>query len=82
MKVHGGWVLEADISSFFDTLDHRILRSFLDQRVRDGVIRKMIDKWLKAGVLEDGQLRTDTSRSRTSNGTSPRCCWGISRTTA
>jgi RNA-directed DNA polymerase len=57
MEVHGGWVLEADISSFFDTLDHKILRSFLDQRVRDGVIRKMIDKWLKAGVLEEGQLR-------------------------
>jgi group II intron reverse transcriptase/maturase len=57
MEVGGGWVLEADISSFFDTLDHKILRSFLDQRVRDGVIRKMIDKWLKAGVLEDRQLR-------------------------
>jgi len=57
MKGSGGWVLEADISSFFDVLDHKILRSFLDQRVRDGVIRKMIDKWLKAGVLEDGQLR-------------------------
>ena len=60
MDVHGGWVLEADISSFFDTLDHKILRSFLDQRVRDGVIRKMIDKWLKAKVLEDGQLRRTT----------------------
>lgn len=57
MEVSGGWVLEADISSFFDTLDHKILRSFLDRRVRDGVIRKMIDKWLKAGVLENGQLR-------------------------
>jgi group II intron reverse transcriptase/maturase len=56
-EVGGGWVLEADISSFFDTLDHKTLRGFLDQRVRDGVIRKMIDKWLKAGVLEDGQLR-------------------------
>ncbi|MEX1309432.1 MAG: group II intron reverse transcriptase/maturase [Candidatus Sulfomarinibacteraceae bacterium] len=56
-EVRGGWVLEADISSFFEVLDHKILRSFLDQRVRDGVIRKMIDKWLKAGVLEDGQLR-------------------------
>jgi retron-type reverse transcriptase len=56
-EVGGGWVLEADISSFFDVLDHKILRSFLDQRVRDGVIRKMIDKWLKAGVLEDGELR-------------------------
>jgi len=56
-EVRGGWMLEADISSFFDVLDHKTLRGFLDQRVRDGVIRKMIDKWLKAGVLEDGQLR-------------------------
>ncbi len=63
MEVRGGWVLEADISSFFDALDHKTLRSFLDQRVRDGVIRKMIDKWLKAGVLENGQLR------RTEDGT-------------
>jgi group II intron reverse transcriptase/maturase len=57
MAVHGGWVLEADISSFFDTLGHGTLRGFLDQRVRDGVIRKMIDKWLNAGVMEEGQLR-------------------------
>jgi hypothetical protein len=35
----------------------RCLREFLDQRVTDGVIRRMIDKWLKAGVLEDGLLR-------------------------
>jgi len=56
-EVRGGWVLEADISSFFDTLDHKILRSILDQRVRDGVIRKMIDKWMKAGVFEDGQYK-------------------------
>jgi group II intron reverse transcriptase/maturase len=57
MDVKGGWVLEADISSFFDALDHKTLRSFLDQRVRDGVIRKAIDKWLKAGVLKEGQVR-------------------------
>ena len=56
MKMHGGWVLEVDIKSFFDTLDHGHLRSFLDRRVRDGVIRRMIDKWLKAGVMEEGSL--------------------------
>jgi group II intron reverse transcriptase/maturase len=56
MGMHGGWVLEVDIKSFFDTLDHGHLRSFLDQRVRDGVLRRTIDKWLKAGVLEDGEL--------------------------
>jgi hypothetical protein len=43
-----------DIKSFFDTIDHRQLRSFRDQRVRDGVSRRMIDKWLKARVLEEG----------------------------
>lgn len=56
MDMHGGWVLEVDIKSFFDTLDHGHLRTFLDQRVRDGVLRRTIDKWLKAGVLEDGEL--------------------------
>jgi group II intron reverse transcriptase/maturase len=54
MAMGGGWVLEVDIKSFFDTIEHGHLRSFLDKRVRDGVIRRMIDKWLKAGVLEEG----------------------------
>ncbi|MCA1837333.1 MAG: group II intron reverse transcriptase/maturase [Actinobacteria bacterium] len=56
-RMHGGWVLDVDIKSFFDTIDHGQLRSFLDQRVRDGVLRRMIDKWLKAGVLEEGAIR-------------------------
>ena len=54
MDLGGGWVLEVDIQSFFDELDRRHLRAFLDQRVRDGVIRRTIDKWLKAGVMEEG----------------------------
>ena len=56
MAMKGGWVIEADIVSFFDCLDHGHLREFLDKRVRDGVIRRVIGKWLKAGVLENGQL--------------------------
>jgi retron-type reverse transcriptase len=36
-KMQGGWVLDVDIKSFFDTIDHGHLRSFLDKRVRDGV---------------------------------------------
>ncbi|MBC7172046.1 MAG: group II intron reverse transcriptase/maturase, partial [Polyangiaceae bacterium] len=52
----GAWVIEADIQSFFDEVDHNHLRSFLDQRVADGVLRRVIHKWLKAGVLEDGQV--------------------------
>lgn len=59
--IRGGWVVEVDIKSFFDNLDHRHLRSFLDQRVRDGVLRRMVDKWLKAGVLEGGELRRTES---------------------
>src|SRR5262249_48994491 len=54
MKTGGGWVLEVDIRKFFDTLDHAHLRELLRRRVRDGVLLRLIDKWLKAGVLEDG----------------------------
>lgn len=56
MRMNGGWVLEVDIKDFFGSLDHGHLRSFLNQRVRDGVIRRTIDKWLAAGVLKEGQL--------------------------
>jgi RNA-directed DNA polymerase len=51
-KMGGGWVLEVDIKSFFDTLDHAKLRTILSQRVRDGVILRLIGKWLNAGVME------------------------------
>jgi len=54
------WVLDVDIRKYFDTIPHNHLRGFLDQRVTDGVIRRMIDKWLKAGVLEDERLRFAT----------------------
>lgn len=50
------WVIDGDIQGFFDTIDHTKLRSFLDQRVRDGVIRTLIDRWLNAGVLEQGRI--------------------------
>ena len=56
MRYHGGYVVEADIKSFFDTLSQAHLRDFLSQRIADGVIRKLIDKWLRAGILEEGQL--------------------------
>src|SRR2546430_10270678 len=51
------WVLDVDMRDYFASIPHAQLRAFLDQRVTDGVIRRMIDKWLKAGVLEDGLLR-------------------------
>jgi len=61
MERSGRWVLDVDLSKFFDTIDHGHLRRFLDHRVRDGVIRRLIDKWLNAGVLDDGQLRRSES---------------------
>jgi retron-type reverse transcriptase len=48
--------LEVDIRKFFDTLGHAHLRQLLRRRVRDGVLLRLIDKWLQAGVLEDGEL--------------------------
>jgi RNA-directed DNA polymerase len=56
MDGRGGWVLEVDIRKFFDNLDHCHLRSFLRHRVRDGTVLRLIDKWLKAGVMEDGSV--------------------------
>ena len=53
-------MLDVDIRKYFDSIPHHHLRAFLDQRVTDGVIRRMIDKWLKAGVLEDGLLHRAT----------------------
>jgi len=49
-------LVEVDIRKFFDTLDHAHLRALLRQRIRDGVLLRLIEKWLKAGVLEGGQL--------------------------
>ena len=57
------WVIDLDIEKYFDSISHSHLRAFLDRRVTDGVIRRMIDKWLKAGVLEDGLLRHATEGS-------------------
>lgn len=51
------WMIEADIKGFFDTLGHAQLRSILDERVRDGVVRRLVDRWLSAGVMENGSFR-------------------------
>jgi RNA-directed DNA polymerase len=56
MSMGGGWILEVDIRKFFDTLNHAHLRELLKQRIHDGVLLRLLGKWLKAGVLEDGNL--------------------------
>lgn len=54
------YIIDADLTNYFGSIDHCFLREFLARRVNDGVIRKVIDKWLKAGILEDGQLSYPT----------------------
>ena len=63
MRMKGGWVIEVDIESYFDMMKRKHLRDFLDRRVRDGVVRRTIDKWLKAGVLEKGTVSYPKSGS-------------------
>jgi group II intron reverse transcriptase/maturase len=57
------WVLDADIQGFFDTLNHEWLVRFLEHRVADRRVVRLIQRWLRAGVLEDGQ------RTRSEGGT-------------
>jgi group II intron reverse transcriptase/maturase len=56
MDMGGGWLLEVDIRKFFDTLDHQRLQEILRQRIRDGVLLRLIGKWLNAGVQEGSSL--------------------------
>jgi group II intron reverse transcriptase/maturase len=50
-----GWVLDADIRGFFDTLDHGWLIQFIEHRIGDRRVVRLVKKWLKAGVLADGE---------------------------
>lgn len=56
MVMGGGWVLDVDVRRCFDTIPHRRLRDVTGFRIRDGVISRLIGKWLKAGVWEAGQV--------------------------
>ena len=50
-RTAGGWIVELDIRKYFDSIDHGRLREVLRRRVLDGVLLRLIGKWLKAGVL-------------------------------
>ncbi len=54
------WIIDADIKKFFDTLCHQKLKEILRQRVNDGVLNRLISKWLKAGYLKSGQMTQTT----------------------
>jgi group II intron reverse transcriptase/maturase len=49
------WLLDADIRGFFDTLDHEWLVKFVEHRIADNRVVRHIQKWLNAGVMEDGK---------------------------
>jgi len=56
MGMGGGWVLDLDVQSFFDSVDRSRLQQMLRQRVSDGVVTRLVGKWLNAGVMESGRL--------------------------
>lgn len=49
------WILDADIRGFFDNIDHAWLMKFLEHRIADRRMLRLLKKWLRAGVSEDGQ---------------------------
>lgn len=63
MHKNMSWVLDVDVQSFFDTLDHQVCRDLLSERVSDGVIVRLVGKWLNAGVLDGGVVRRSESGS-------------------
>jgi len=56
LKLNIGWIVSADITGLFDTIDHGHLRRIVQRRVNDGGILRLIGKWLNAGVMEEGIL--------------------------
>ncbi|OYV74307.1 MAG: hypothetical protein B7Z70_12145 [Acidithiobacillus ferrivorans] len=49
------WILDADISAFFDSIDHGWMLNFLEHRIADRRMLRLVSKWLRAGVMEDGK---------------------------
>jgi retron-type reverse transcriptase len=72
MAIEGGYIIDLDISRYFDSIPHDRLREVLGQRVSDGVIQRVIGKWLHAGVMEAGNVRY--SENGTPQGGSYRRC--------
>ena len=60
LKKRVNWILDADIQGFFDNIDQEWMMKFLEHRIADKRILRLIRKWLKAGVSEDGQWSATT----------------------
>jgi len=68
-KMH--YIIDADIKNYFGSINHGNLREFLDKRVKDGVVRRMIDKWLKAGIMDSGNISFPDSGTKQGSVISP-----------
>ena len=65
------WILDADVSDFFSKLDQAWLKKFLEHRIADKRVLRLIDKWLAAGVIEDGKWSETTEGSPQGASASP-----------
>jgi retron-type reverse transcriptase len=65
------WVLDFDVQTFFDSLDHEWLVRMLEHRIADRRIIRLIRRWLKAGVLESGKWMAVETGSPQGSGISP-----------
>lgn len=65
------WILDADIRGFFDTIDHGWLMKFVEHRIADQRVLRLIRKWLRAGVLEDGRRTRMTAGTPQGGSISP-----------
>ncbi len=65
------YIIDADMKNYFGSIKHEHLREFLDLRIKDGVVRKMLDKWLKAGIFEEGKVEYPTEGTPQGGSISP-----------
>jgi len=54
------WVIDADVKKFFDSVDHKLLMGFVAKEISDGKVLNLIESWLKAGVMNEGEMEETT----------------------
>jgi group II intron reverse transcriptase/maturase len=54
------WVIDADVEKFFDSVDHKLMMNFVAEEISDGKVLNLIESWLKAGVMNEGEIAEKT----------------------